>query len=213
MRLLGGHAPPLDLHEMHVRRIGDAGIQHRLLHCFGDHVHLGTRADLLWLWHWREGAANGQALGAARHGRYVAVDAKHRVVRRQHPFGTAGKDKDHRLRDGVLRGAKSIGKQQLERKHQVAARVVVDQAITLGLADEGHDVCRVENAASDGVRQLRNVAGVAHGEAVNGRAHAVLDAGHVAVQALQLLLERHLKLFRGAGHRIGAGLQGVAGLA
>jgi hypothetical protein len=70
-------------------------------------------------------------------------------VRRQHPLHAAGKDKWNALAYTLSREAHPITDQLGQAEHQVATRIIVDESISMRLADDGDDLPRINDAFID----------------------------------------------------------------
>jgi hypothetical protein len=161
----------LDLHEMQVGELVDAGIGRSALHRVGGGVDLRAAADLVR----REVAGEGHAEReppAAVAGRRVAgrrvvgrAPREHAQVRRQHALGPAR----HHQRDACLdlrhRQAEMAAEQRGDRHARIFAGEVVDAAIALGLAEHRDHVGRSDAAAVEQCRQPGDVARPAAGDA------------------------------------------------
>ena len=93
-------------------------------------------------------------------------------MRRQHAFDAAGKNERDALLGRLRRLTRRAADRQRERLGQEAARVIVDEAVAVRLADDGDDLERIDRLRGDRLAQMRDIAGNRKGKSVDVRTHA-----------------------------------------
>ena len=180
----------LGLHVVHVLRIADAGIAHRVLHGRGDFLDHRRPADIFGKQHRAHRGAHHQPRFRGRAGLVVARE--HRGVRGNDPVAAARPH--HRdLVDGFFIALAVLEQHAAESLVGEDAGEVVDPAISLGFSNDSNDFVGLEQPAGDAFFQA---GGVGHGlqfDFENFNRHCFLP------HACALL--NHSKCLAGAGLR------------
>ncbi len=159
----------LDLYEMHVGRIGDAGPGHGFLHGDGGQIDLALAPDILGPQVRREASPDGERL--AHRLRAVLGDGEDHIMRREHALDAAGENERHAPPNRVRSVTRFFGDQQRQRLRDIASGVVVDEPVAMRLADHANDRGRIDRAVVDGKPEPGDIARVGKLEAEDVGAH------------------------------------------
>ena len=151
----------LDLNEMDVGCVGNAGILHRRAHALGDLLDFEHPAKLFERQRRRVSTADSQR-GARAISALTAF--QHHPMRRHAAFGAARHHQAYLV--GRLHRQITAEQQRQMRGAETAAEVV-DQAIALGLCQHGDDARRINPAGLDRNLDAADVIGRGGGDSVN----------------------------------------------
>ena len=140
---LRGQQRALDLHEMHVGRVRNARIAHRGAHAIGHLVDLRQAAEMLGRQCRRVGAADGE-----RRRSPASPAARSNTIQCGAMPPSVPPDITKQIAGRVGLGEVAL-EQQFQRQRREAAAEVVDEAVALGLAEDGDHALRIDPAVGN----------------------------------------------------------------
>src|SRR5262249_43966781 len=145
-----------DLNKMDVIGILDASVRHGLPDGLSRHINLPLPADVRRRELWCKCDTDDQRLLFACRSR-IWIDRENDIVRRQHSLHAAREDEWNPFSYVLGRDAHPSTDKLGQAERQVATRIVVNKPISVRLADDRNDLCRIDDAFIDGLAQTRNI--------------------------------------------------------